>query len=83
MEQNTNLNLQSLKRDDIKKLLYRQKPKAILIKKINGIWTYTTPLREPRLFLDFEVPESDMGDAKFEDEMDAHLLIRWLKHDAN
>lgn len=66
--------------NEIKKLLYKQKPQAVLIKKKEGIWIYSAALKEPRIYVDFEVPESDMGDGKFEDKMESHLLIRWLKN---
>lgn len=65
--------------NEIKKLLYKQKPTATLIKKKGNVWIYAAALKEPRMYIDFEVPESDMGDAKFENNMEAHLLIRWLK----
>jgi hypothetical protein len=30
------------------------------------------------IFIKFEIPVTDMGEAKFEALMDAKLLIRWL-----
>lgn len=67
----------------IKKELYKTKPKAIQISRKDGLAIYTTQITIPPLrgftTIHFEVPESDMGDAKFLPEMEAQFLIRWLK----
>ncbi len=64
--------------NEIKKALYRQKPIAKKMFEKDGNYVYRTYL-EDGTELTFIVPISDMGDAKFEYEMDAKLLIRWLK----
>ena len=67
-----------MEKNEIKKALYRQKPIAKKMFEENGNYVYRTYL-EDGTELPFIVPISDMGDAKFEDEMDAKLLIRWLQ----
>lgn len=79
--------------NEIKKALYKEKPTA----KRNGITVTTSRKFIPNVGevethwystmlesgdqVTFGVPASDMGDAKFEDEMPAHLLIRWIRTD--
>ncbi len=66
---------------EIKKALYKQKPKAILQFIRLGIAYYQTPNIEvdgEQMVVKFEVPVSDMGEADFFPEMDAKLLNRWI-----
>lgn len=68
---------------EVKKLLYKQKPKAVLNKIKKGVAYYESEVDtgESKSFLGFvffEVPVSDMGDAAFLPTMDAKLLNRWL-----
>lgn len=64
--------------NEIKKALYKQKPIAEFDMIRKGVAYYDAfidnlyPLR-------FEIPVSDMGDADLLPEMDAKLLIRWLR----
>jgi hypothetical protein len=72
-----------MKKNEIKKALYKQKPKARLLFIRKGSAFYTARLKdgeteESRVTVYFEVPVSDMGDAEFYDEMDAKLLNRWI-----
>jgi hypothetical protein len=75
--------------NDIKKALYKQKPIAKLIVRKNGVANYDAVIieqEEPilkykRVF--FDVPESDMGDAKFTEEMDAKLRDLELNIESN
>lgn len=69
---------------EIKKALYKQKPKAEFTNIRNGVAYYRTivrlgsekiPYSQPVFF---EIPVEDMGNADFEKEMDAKLLNRWL-----
>ena len=75
--------------NEIKKALYKQKPIAKLLVRKNGVAYYDAVIleqEEPILkykTLFFDVPESDMGDAEFTEEMDAKLLIRWLNCNKN
>lgn len=62
--------------NEIKKELYRQKPVAYLVKIYQGVIYYTANIDSGPV--NFEVPVSDLGDASFEAQMDAKLLIRWL-----
>ena len=61
---------------EIKKRLYKEKPKAYLKYIRLGTAYYYTELDD--LVINFEIPVSDMGTADFEPEMDAKLLNRWL-----
>jgi hypothetical protein len=69
-----------MNKTEIKKLLYKQKPKANLIAIREGVASYSTFVegeeREVRVL--FEVPISDMGTASFFSEMESHLLNRWI-----
>jgi hypothetical protein len=62
--------------NEVKKLLYKQNPKASLdwVTKI-GI-QYSTEVDS--IAIVFIVPFNDIGDAKFDVEMDAKLLIRYI-----
>jgi len=64
--------------NEIKKQLYRLKPTAtMMFVKSTGI-VYNCPFdNEEGLF--FEVPLSDIGDAKFFYAMPAQQLIRWIQ----
>jgi hypothetical protein len=68
-------------KNEIKKLLYKQKPVAFLqyIRKGNACYE---SIIEDRIIW-FEVPVSDMGDADFWPEMQGQLLIRWIKETGN
>ena len=62
---------------EIKKSIYKQNPKAILMYIRKGNCLYETVLLEGEK-MHFSIPISDMGDADFFSEMDAKYLIRWL-----
>lgn len=64
--------------NEIKKALYREKPVAKKVDERNGIYAYDATLVDGTI-IQFDVPISDMGDAKFEDQMDAKLLIRYIR----
>lgn len=61
---------------EIKKALYRQKPKAHLEFIRKSIAYYHADLKETRVF--FNIPVDDMGSASFAPIMQGQLLIRWL-----
>ena len=71
-----------MNKTEIKKELYKQKPKAEFTHIRNGVAYYRTLLRiekEPyseSVF--FEIPVDDMGSADFDKVMDAKLLNRWI-----
>jgi len=70
-----------MEKNEVKKVLYRVKPKAVLeSEKTKDTYVYASTFESEGTgySLTFSVPISDMGDAKFEKEMDAHLLIRWM-----
>lgn len=66
---------------EIKKLVYKQKPKAYFQKIRIGVAYYNFDVLfndSVRLQYRFEIPVSDMGEADFYQEMEAKLLLRWL-----
>jgi hypothetical protein len=63
-------------KNEIKKDLYKQKPKARLRFIRKGVAYYYADLKEQTV--NFEVPVDDMGDADFNVEMEGKLLIRWI-----
>ena len=69
-----------MEKNEIKKALYKQNPKAefkFIRKEVAYYLTIIESESEP-VEIRFEVPVSDMGDADFESTMDAKLLIRWI-----
>lgn len=66
---------------EIKKALYKQKPTAQFDRIRMGIAYYNTMIldgnNEP-IYIKFEIPVIDMGEADFESEMEAKLLNRWI-----
>jgi hypothetical protein len=62
---------------EIKKELYKQKPKALFIRIRLGVAYYHTTLNDG-VIVRFEIPIGDMGDADFVPTMDAQLLNRWI-----
>lgn len=87
-----NIQVDSVKKmelNEIKKALYKEKPTAIkycimgdpnpetnLL--FDNTHCYMALLNDGEKII-FKVRESDMGDAKFEYTMPAHLLIRWIQ----
>lgn len=65
---------------EIKKALYKQKPIAEYAYSKDRVWTYSTEVvidnREEEVL--FQVPIEEMGEATFEKELPAQLLIRWM-----
>jgi hypothetical protein len=66
-----------MEKNEIKKALYKQNPKATLDYIRKGNAYYFTVL-EDGTRINFEVPVSDMGDADFLAHMDSKLLNRWI-----
>lgn len=70
-----------MEKNEIKKALYKQNPKAEFKYIRKGSAYYVTIIQsdnfEP-IEIRFEIPVIDMGDADFEYMMDAKLLIRWI-----
>ena len=70
---------------EIKKLTYKQQPKAAFKRIRMGVAYYTFPLlvkgeeNDGRLFFECEIPVTDMGEADFYSEMEAKYLLRWVK----
>jgi len=75
-----------MNKTEIKKALYKQKPKANLQYIRRGVAHYKTVIKLESENLEFtqtqeilfEIPVDDMGDADFKSEMDAKLLNRWI-----
>ncbi len=75
-----------MEKNEIKKDIYKQKPKADFKFLRKGVMHYTSFLnyKEEEGYytavpLRFEIPVEDMGEADFYPEMEAKLLIRWLE----
>lgn len=75
--------------NEIKKALYREKPVAkemdvVTSDNLTGVKPYSvywTKLDDDiSKIVKFVIPHSEMGDTRFEKEVPAQLLIRWL-HD--
>ncbi len=73
-----------MKKEEIKKALYKEKPLATEIETISGggeisdigIATYEAQTSLGKVT--FRVPYSEMGEERFEEQLPAQLLIRWL-----
>ena len=65
-----------MEKNELKKLLYREKPKAEFRYIRKGTAYYRAITVD--VTIDFQIPVQDMGDADFLDEMEAKLLIRWI-----
>jgi hypothetical protein len=63
--------------NEVKKSLYKEKPKANLLYIRNSIVYYQCQLID-KYIVNFEVPTEDMGSADFYNDMDAKLLNRWI-----
>lgn len=66
--------------NEIKKILYREKPYAVFVKASQFRLIYRTTINvggEDETFF-FHIPIDDIGDAFFEQFMPAQQLIRWL-----
>lgn len=61
---------------EIKKELYKQKPKANFLKANKTGLFYRASL--PWDAVDFLIPLSDIGDATFRSEIESQLLIRYI-----
>jgi hypothetical protein len=67
---------------EIKKALYKQKPKATLTMIRKGVAYYKATVinngSNSISIVKFEIPTSDMGDADYFIDMDAKHLGRWI-----
>lgn len=71
--------------NEVKKLLYKEKPSAILSEIREGIAYYSAHISTRsesdeliEIIVDFKVPVSDMGNASFRVSMESQHLLRWL-----
>jgi hypothetical protein len=70
-----------MEKNEIKKLLYKQNPKANLLYIRKGNAYYDSTIEDVdrgTVFIKFEVPIVDIGDADFFNVMEAKHLIRWI-----
>ena len=67
-----------MEKNEIKKLLYLNKPIAKLVYKDDTCYKYQSNVNDTEIL--FHVPIVDMGTNPgiFKDEMEAKLLIRWI-----
>lgn len=83
-----------MEKNEIKKLLYKQKPKAwftnarkdgllyqaILIESVTSdVWDSTDTVEVSTRGISFLIPLQEIGEVVWEKEVDAKLLIRWLQ----
>lgn len=72
-----------MEKNEIKKALYKQNPKAILKVKNETGELFTTTLLDNTI-IEFFIPVNETFDADgkyiFDDIMDAKYLIRWIKN---
>lgn len=66
-------------KNEIKKILYKEKPIANRIAKVDGGYIYSTETSIGEV--KFIIPYKEMGMTPFDQEMSAQLLIRWLDYD--
>lgn len=75
-------NTKNMTKNEIKKLLYKQKPSARLIHVSKSGLKYETELEiegDIKLyFVQFLIPLDDINDATFKVHEQAQLLIRWI-----
>lgn len=66
-------------KNEIKKILYKEKPwaKRYAKKFTKDVWLYECETSIGRIT--FNIPVDDMGEKIFDDEIPAQLLIRWLE----
>lgn len=70
-----------MEKNEISKLLYKQNPIAGLLHIRKGYAYYEATVEEVErgsLYVQFEVPVSEMGDADFFPQMEAKFLRRWI-----
>jgi hypothetical protein len=65
-----------MEKNEIKKLLYKENPKAILTYIRERKAYYISKVNDQTI--NFEIPVEDMGTADFLPEMDSKLLNRWI-----
>lgn len=63
-------------KNEVKKTLYKNKPKAIFSHILSGYAHYNT--RIDNIDIQFKIPVDDMGEATFMNVMEAQLLNRWI-----
>jgi hypothetical protein len=70
-----------MEKNEIKKILYRENPKAELMNVSKDRIFYMAKIKaeDKDEMIRFFIPLGDIGDAKFEWLMDSKLLIRWLE----
>lgn len=73
-----------MEKNEIKKLLYKEKNKAEFKYIKSGIAHYESFINDNDSGLNipvyFAIPVIDMGEATFENKIQAQLLIRWIKN---
>lgn len=64
-------------KNEIKKLIYKEKPKARFEFIRMGVAYYYAELNSERI--NFQIPVDDMGTTDFGIEEEAKLLLRWIQ----
>jgi hypothetical protein len=68
--------MDEIRKNELKKLLYKNNPIAFFNKIRLGVAYYQTFIDDS--VISFEVPINDMGEADFEVQMKAKYLVRWM-----
>lgn len=76
MKVNSKIKQKVMNNTEIKKYLYRVKPTAKAVAKLDKVYLYHADIDQH--YVAFRVPIDEMGENLFEDEIPAQLLIRWL-----
>lgn len=66
--------------NEIKKLVYKQQPKALFEKLRGGVayYVFSVVVSDSTSYFHAEIPVKDMGSTDFLCEMEAKFLLRWL-----
>lgn len=64
--------------NEIKKMLYREKPFAIFRRANKTGLLYTADIQDKTIDIRFLIPFNDIGDADFGHSIPAQQLIRWI-----
>jgi hypothetical protein len=68
-----------MEKNEVKKLLYKEDPKACLLDVAKDGIRYLSEVSNGKIGLTFLVPLNEMGETKWKAFMDARLLIRYIE----
>ena len=65
-----------MEKNEVKKLLYKEKPIATRTQELDQVCFYEAETTKGKIT--FEVPYREMGETEFSSKEPAQLLIRWI-----